>query len=86
MQYTAMGAFAGLCFSIRRVGLGGPSLIRGFKQTDFFLHAHTFSMVSESRRNPYVAPSVSSTSLSFKIHAEPMLKPCAEGKIMANST
>jgi hypothetical protein len=38
-------------------------IITGFKQTDFFVHAHTFWIVVDSRRNPYVAPSVSGTQL-----------------------
>jgi hypothetical protein len=44
---------------VRKVG----NITRGFKQTDFFLDAHTFSMVSESWRNPFVAPSVSGIQL-----------------------
>jgi hypothetical protein len=57
--------------------------IGDLKQTDFFLHAHTFSMVSESRRNPNVAPSVSGTQLRNPCwtHAETVRRVQKHGRL-----
>jgi hypothetical protein len=62
----------------------GNRRIRGFKQTCFFfmrILSAWFQKVGEIRTSHLLSP-----VLSFEIHAEPMLKPCAEGKNMANST